>query len=509
MSFCASDSFSFSAFQRLVISADCFSSAFNSASRRLQPVLGAGVAFLLQRLLLDLEPHDFAVDRIEFFRLGIDLHLQPRRRLVDQIDRLVGQEAVGDVAVRQRRRRDDRRIGDAHAVVLLVFVLQAAQDRDGVLDRRFGDEDRLEAPRQRGVLLDVLLVFVERGGADAVQFAARQRRLEQIGGIHGAVGLAGADQRVHLVDEQNDAAIRGGHFVQHGFEPLLEFAAIFGAGDQRAEIERQELLVLQALRHVAIDDAQRQALDDRRLADAGFADQHRIVLGAAREHLDGAADFLVAADHRIELAVARGLRQVAGIFLQRVIGVFGGSGIRGAALAQGLDRGIEVLRRHAGSLENFAGLAVLLQRERKQQPLDGDKNVAGFLAGLFGGVEHAGERRRQIDLAGAGAGDFRQLVERRFDRLQRLAGIAAGTVDQAGRQSFRVVEQNLEQMFGGELLVALAQGQRLGGLHETAGAVGVFLEIHVRLPSAHDGAAKSRVPEGGPLRHYVGVILAV
>ena len=75
------------------------------------------------------------------------------------------------------------------------------------------DEDRLEAPRQRGVLLDMLLVFVERGGADAMQFAARQRRLEQVGGVHGAVGLAGADQRVHLVDEQDDAAVRRGHLV--------------------------------------------------------------------------------------------------------------------------------------------------------------------------------------------------------------------------------------------------------------------------------------------------------
>jgi hypothetical protein len=32
------------------------------------------------------------------------------------------------------------------------------------------------------------------------------------------------------------------------------------------------------------------------------------------------------------------------------------------------------------------------------------------------------------------------------------------------------------------LLVALAQGQRLGGLHETAGAVRVFLDIHSLLP---------------------------
>ena len=64
-------------------------------------------------------------------------------------------------------------------------------------------------------------------------------------------------------------------------------------------------LVLQHLRHVAGDDSLRQAFDDRRLADAGFADQHRIVLGAAGQHLHHAADLLVTADHRIELAAAR------------------------------------------------------------------------------------------------------------------------------------------------------------------------------------------------------------
>ena len=137
-----------------------------------------------------------------------DLHAQPRRRLVHQIDRLVGQEAVGDVAVGQGRRGDDGGIGDAHAVMDLVFLLDAAQDRDRVLDRRLADEDGLEAPRQRRVLLDMFAVFVERGGADAMQFAARQRRLQQVGGVHRAVRLAGADQRVHLVDEQDDVALR-------------------------------------------------------------------------------------------------------------------------------------------------------------------------------------------------------------------------------------------------------------------------------------------------------------
>ncbi len=107
--------------------------------------------------------------------LEFDLHALARRRLVDEVDGLVGQEAVGDVAVRQRRRCDDGRIGDVDAVMNLVFFLEAAQDRDRVLDGRLADEHRLETARQRRVLLDVLAIFVERGGPDAMQLAARQR----------------------------------------------------------------------------------------------------------------------------------------------------------------------------------------------------------------------------------------------------------------------------------------------------------------------------------------------
>ena len=266
---------------------------------------------------------------------------------------------------------------------------------------------------------------------------------------------------------------------EHRLEPLLELAAIFGAGNQRAHVERQQFLVLQALRHVAIDDAQRQALDDRGLADAGLADQHGVIFGAAREHLHGAADFLVAANDRIELAVARGLRQVAGIFLERIIGVLGRSRIGAAALAQSLDRGIERLRGDAGILQNLAGLARAIRGKREQQPLDRDVIVAGLLGGLFRGVERARQRRIEIDLAGAAARDRGPLLERRLDGRERGARIAAGAVDEPRGEPFGVVEQDFQEMFGGELLVSLALRERLGRLDETAAAVGIFLEIHV------------------------------
>ena len=89
------------------------------------------------------------------------------------------------------------------------------------------------------------------------------------------------DEGVELVDEQDDVAA-GADLLEHLLEALLEVAAVAGAGDQRAEVERVELLALERLGHVVGDDLLGQALDDGGLADAGLADEHRVVLGAAR-----------------------------------------------------------------------------------------------------------------------------------------------------------------------------------------------------------------------------------
>ena len=166
----------------------------------------------------------------------------------------------------------------------------------------------LEAALERGVLLDVLAVLVERGRADRAQLAAGEHRLEQVRGVDGALGGAGADDRVQLVHEEDDLAARVGDLLEHRLQALLELAAVLGAREQRADVERDHAPVAQRLGDVAVDDALGEALDDRRLADAGLADQHRVVLRAAGEDLDHAADLVVAADHRVELVVLGGLR---------------------------------------------------------------------------------------------------------------------------------------------------------------------------------------------------------
>ena len=307
---------------------------------------------------------------------------------------LSGQEAVGDVAVGQARRGDEGAVGDPHAVVDLVALLQAAQDRDRVLDGGLLDVDRLEAPLERGVLLDVLLVLVQRRRADRAQLAAGEGGLQHVRGVHRPLGGAGADERVELVDEEDDRALGLLDLLEDGLQPVLELAAVLGAGDHGAEVERDDALVLQALGHVAHVDPAREALDDGGLADAGLADQDGVVLRAAREDLDDAADLLVAADDRVDLAAAGEVGQVARVALQGLVLVLG-VGVRDARRAadflEGLEQGVlldarlrEPLRRVAARLG-----------EGEQEVLGRDVLVAELLGDLEGAVEDACEVARE------------------------------------------------------------------------------------------------------------------
>ena len=120
----------------------------------------------------------------------------------------------------------------------LVAFLQASENRDRIFDRWFADQHLLEASLERGILFDVLPVFIQRGRADAVQLAAGQGRLEHIAGIHRAFSLAGTDHGVNLVDEQDDLPFLLLQVVDYRLQPLLELAAELCTGDQRTEIQR-------------------------------------------------------------------------------------------------------------------------------------------------------------------------------------------------------------------------------------------------------------------------------
>jgi hypothetical protein len=196
-------------------------------------------------------------------------------------------------------------------------ALQALEDLDGFGHRRLVDVDLLEAPRQRAVLLENAAELGVGGRADALQLAGRQRRLEQVGRVQRAAGRRpGADQGVDLVDEQNRVRVVLER-LEHRFQALLEIAAILGAGEQGAHVQRVNIGFAEDFRHIAFDHLARQALGDGGLADAGLADQQRIVLAPAAQGLDDALQFLVAADQWIDLALQGQRIEVDGVLLKR------------------------------------------------------------------------------------------------------------------------------------------------------------------------------------------------
>ncbi len=406
---------------------------------------GRGVALLLERHLFDLELQDPALDDVDLGRHRIDLDPQLGCRLVDEVDRLVGQEPVGEVAVGQHGGADERRILDPHTVMDLVALLEAAQDADRVLDRRLAHVDLLEAALEGSILLDVLAVLVEGGGADHAQLAASEHRLDHVAGVHRSLGTTGADDRVQLVDERDHLAGGVGDLLEHRLQTLLELAAVLGTGEHRADVERDQALALQALGHVAVGDPPRQAFDDRRLADARFADQHRVVLGAPREHLDDTPDLVVAADHRVDLALGGAAGEVLPVLLEGgelLLRVLVGDAVAAAHVAQ-----------HAQQLLAADPEPVV---HRQQQVLDGDVVVLEVLAVLLGPLGDVVQLARQTRLVTSDRA--RELLDRGQRPVAHHAGRLAELGEHGGDDRAVLVGERHQQVIGCQLGIVVRSG---------------------------------------------------
>ena len=208
-------------------------------------------------------------------------------------------------------------------------------------------------------------------------------------------------------------------------------------------------LPLQRLGHVVGDDLLGEPFDDRGLADAGLADEDRVVLRAPRQHLHDAFDLPVPPDHRIELVLAGELGQVAAELVEH--GRSGGAlGARGAgrgrcALAALVAREkLDDLLADAGQVgaeadEDLGGDALALAHETEQHVLGADVVVTELerlakrqLENLLRsrrerrrpGRRRAGRPDRLLDLLAHG-------LERDAERLERLGRESLALVDQA------------------------------------------------------------------------------
>ena len=221
-----------------------------------------GEGFLLHCLCLILEPQAFAAQFCQLFivhilgllHLGFPLiqtlqlaaeltvfdqllvlHIAAGSGLIHQVDGLVRQVPVGDIPLSHHHAAAHDLVADLHMMVVLIILLDALQHLHRVLDGRLIDRYRLEPALQSRILFDVAAVLIKGGGADDLDLAPGQRRLEDIGGIHRAFRIAGSHQVVDLINEENHIARLLDIFHQ-ALDPAFELAPELGTCHQGSEI---------------------------------------------------------------------------------------------------------------------------------------------------------------------------------------------------------------------------------------------------------------------------------
>ena len=173
---------------------------------------------------------------------------------------------------------------------------------------------------------------------------------------------------MQLVDEEDDVPALA-DLVHDRLDALFELAAVLGAGDHEGEVERDDPLVENDLGNHAGGNFLGEPFDDGRLPDAGLPDENGVVLRAAAEDLDDAADLLLAADDRVQFVFLCHLGKIAAEGLEGggldLLAIF----LRAGTDPGGLRAGLGLLAEVGIQLdENFVAAALDIDVEGTQYP---------------------------------------------------------------------------------------------------------------------------------------------
>ena len=183
-----------------------------------------------------------------------------------------------------------------------------------------------------------------------------------------------------------------------------------------------------------------------------------IVLGAARQHLNDAANLVVAANDRIELALAGHLGQIAAILFQRLVGRL--RVLRGDALiaAHFLQCRHQPIAADAELLQEPAGRAGIGD-QGQQQMLDRDVLVLELLGLILGLHQQAIEPAANGFTAAAG--DARQPLQLLLHATFQTVEIDVGLAEYGRSQARFLRKQGGEKVLDLDVLLSAARGQAL------------------------------------------------
>ena len=141
------------------------------------------------------------IDNFWIHKVQSQVHFRPG--FIQQINGLVWQEAILDVAVWKNSRRFDGPVCIVNVVVVFVFFLDAFEDGDGFFNRWLIDLNGLH-PTFQGRIFFNDAVFIEGSSTDQLEFTTRQGWFEDISSVHIAFASRScANNFMDFVDEKN------------------------------------------------------------------------------------------------------------------------------------------------------------------------------------------------------------------------------------------------------------------------------------------------------------------
>ena len=184
--------------------------------------------------------------------------------------------------------------------MVLISLLQAPQDGDGLRRSRLIHHDHLETSFQCLVGLEIFLIFVQCCGTDRPQLAPGQCRFKNIGRIHCTGSPSGTDQRMNLIYEQDNLSLAVHNVLYDAFQPLLELALILGTCYKCTHIKRIDDFIFQVFRDSPINNLLRKTFGDSGFTHTRFTYENRVVLGPTAQYLQHSTDLLIPADDRVK-----------------------------------------------------------------------------------------------------------------------------------------------------------------------------------------------------------------
>ena len=237
----------------------------------------------------------------------------------------------------------------------------------------------------------------------------------------------------------------------------------------------------------------------------GLADEHRVVLGAARQHLDGAADLLVAADDRVELALAGQLGEVARVLLERLVLALGFSSVTRCVPRTSVSALQQRVVVTPASLSAREAAPKSLADERQQEVLGRGVLVLELLRLLGRLLEQLGQPAADVDV-GARAPHLGLRVERALGGLATCAGVDPDLAQERAREPVLLVEQRQQQVLRRQLLVPAAPGQLMRGLDRLSGLDGQLVEPHGTAKLVSTAAGPTSAAAHEPYRRPVSEV---